>query len=108
MALSTIVLVNHINNLSDARYCAGMGVEMLGFSLQEGEPGYVSPEAFKEISGWVSGVKLVGQVEDLPVQDLEELLLSYKLDMVQLNRPYLIEELDEIPMPIIFRVLIDK
>ncbi len=108
MALSTIVLVNQINNLSDARYCAGMGVEMLGFNLQEGQPGYVSPEAFKEISGWVSGVKLVGQVQELPIPDLEELLLTYKVDMVQLNSLYLVEELDEIPMPIIFRVMIDK
>lgn len=108
MALSTIVLVNQVTNLSDARYCAGMGVEMLGFSLQEEQPNHLTPQAFKEISGWVAGVKLVGEVKDLPVQELEELLLSYKVDMVQLNSLYLVEELDEIPMPIIFRVLIDK
>ncbi|WP_192820827.1 hypothetical protein [Rufibacter sp. LB8] len=108
MALSTIVLVNQINNLSDARYCAGMGVEMLGFSLQHGQPDYVTPEAFKEISGWVSGVKLVGQADDLSVAELEELLLSYKVDMLQLNGLYLIEDLDDLPLPIILRVMIDK
>ncbi|ALJ01577.1 phosphoribosylanthranilate isomerase [Rufibacter tibetensis] len=108
MALNTIVLVNQITNLSDARYCAGMGVEMLGFSLQPGQPEHLSPAAFKEISGWVSGVKLVGEVTDLPIHELEELLLDYKVDMLQLNSLYFIEELDDLPLPIIMRILIDK
>ncbi|MFC6999993.1 phosphoribosylanthranilate isomerase [Rufibacter roseus] len=108
MALSTIVLVNQITNLSDARYCAGMGVEMLGFKLQQNQPQYITPESFKEIAGWISGVKLVGEVQELPTQEVEELLLQYKVDMLQLNSLYLIEELDELPLPIILRVLIDK
>ncbi|RNI30712.1 phosphoribosylanthranilate isomerase [Rufibacter latericius] len=108
MALNTIVLVNQITNLSDARYCAGMGVEMLGFSLQQGQANHLTPAAFKEISGWVSGVKLVGEVTNLPIQELEELLLEYKVDMLQLNSLYFIEEMDDLPLPIILRVLIDK
>jgi len=108
MALSTIVLVNQITNLSDARYCAGMGVEMLGFNLQSQHPQHITPQAFKEISGWVSGVKLVGEVQELPTQEVEELLLDYNVDMLQLNSLYLIEELDELPLPIILRVMIDK
>lgn len=108
MALNTIVLVNQITNLSDARYCAGMGVEMLGFSLQQGQSQHISPAAFKEISGWVSGVKLVGEVTDLPINELEELLLDYKVDLLQLNSLYYIEELDDLPLPIIMRVMIDK
>ena len=41
--LKTLIKVSNINNLSDARYCAGMGVEMLGFSMDE-----LSIEKFKE------------------------------------------------------------
>lgn len=108
MALSTIVLVNQITNLSDARYCAGMGVEMLGFNLQSEHPQHISAEAFKEISGWVSGVKMVGEVQELGTPEVEELLLKYRVDMLQLNSLYLIEELDELPLPIILKVLIDK
>lgn len=108
MALNTIVLVNQITNLSDARYCAGMGVEMLGFKLQPEHPQHITPQEFKEISGWVSGVKLVGEVQELPTQEVEEILLNYKVDMLQLNSLYLIEELDELPLPIILRVMIDK
>ncbi|GAA4297742.1 hypothetical protein [Nibribacter koreensis] len=108
MALSTIVLVNQISNLSDARYCAGMGVEMLGFSVEENTPAYTSPEAFKEISGWVAGVKLVGEIDEMPVEDIQPLLQKYPLDMLQLNTVFLIEELEQIPLPVILRVLIDK
>ena len=80
MALSTIVLVNQISNLSDARYCAGMGVEMLGFSVEENTASYITPEAFKEISGWVAGVKLVGEVEEMPAEEVQALLQRYPLD----------------------------
>ena len=59
MALRTVVLVSGINNLSDARYCAGMGVDFLGFNIDSENDKYVSPELFKELKGWVSGVNIV-------------------------------------------------
>lgn len=108
MSLNTIVLVNQISNLSDARYCAGMGVEMLGFSLQEGSSAYTSPATFKEISGWVSGVKLVGEVQDLEADQVLSLLQEYAFDMLQLNSIYLVEELEKLPLPIILRISINK
>ena len=42
--LKTQVKVSSITNLSDARYCAGMGVDLLGFPIQE-----ISLEKFTEI-----------------------------------------------------------
>ena len=41
MGLKTLVKVSEVNNLSDARYCAGMGVEMIGFSLDENHPKFI-------------------------------------------------------------------
>ena len=37
MALNTLTAVTEINNLSDARYCAGMGVDIIGFNLAAGQ-----------------------------------------------------------------------
>lgn len=108
MSLNTIVLVNQISNLSDARYCAGMGVEMLGFSLQEEQVTYTAPTTFKEIAGWVAGVKLVGEVQDIDAEQVLSLLQDYPLDMLQLNSIYLVEELEKFPLPILLRILIDK
>jgi phosphoribosylanthranilate isomerase len=61
MALKTFVKISGVNNLSDARYCAGMQVNLMGFSLEEGDKNFVSPEKFKEISGWLSGVEYVAE-----------------------------------------------
>lgn len=35
MALKTFVKISGVNNLSDARYCAGMGVNQLGFNIED-------------------------------------------------------------------------
>lgn len=61
MALKTFVKINHITNLTDARYCAGMMVDVLGFSLHPSDSNYISPEQFKEITGWVSGVAFAAE-----------------------------------------------
>ncbi|MGK7390240.1 MAG: phosphoribosylanthranilate isomerase [Candidatus Cyclobacteriaceae bacterium M2_1C_046] len=72
MALKTTVKVT-INNLSDARYCAGMGVDLIGFSTNPDDPFYLSPENFKEISEWLSGVEYVAEtsVDNLSKQDYD-------------------------------------
>ncbi|MFT7424854.1 MAG: phosphoribosylanthranilate isomerase, partial [Algoriphagus sp.] len=36
MALRTFVKINGITNLTDARYCSGMYVDLLGFTFEEG------------------------------------------------------------------------
>jgi phosphoribosylanthranilate isomerase len=86
MALKTLVKVGRISNLSDARYCAGMAVDMLGFRVIAGQDHYVSPELFKEIRGWFSGPAIVAEAygieksEDLPV-----LIQSYLPDFIELS-----------------------
>ena len=58
MALKTFVKINSINNLSDARYCAGMGVDVMGFNIDHESSGFVTKESFDEITGWVSGPEM--------------------------------------------------
>jgi phosphoribosylanthranilate isomerase len=53
MALKANVLVENITNLSEARYCAGMGVHFLGFPAQS-----VDPKMYKDITGWVHGLEM--------------------------------------------------
>ena len=63
MALKTTVKVSKVNNLSDARYCAGMGVNQLGFNIEPDHENYTDPKSFKELADWVSGVEFVGEIE---------------------------------------------
>jgi phosphoribosylanthranilate isomerase len=108
MNLKTLVAVNNINNLSDARYCAGMGVDILGFCLTEDKPGYMSPTAIKEIAGWVSGVKIAGEFLDEPIDIINDLVDVCGLHLVQLNELYLLDDISRIKVPVIQRVVINK
>lgn len=61
MPLKTTVIINEVTNLSDARYCAGMGVDYIGFRIDENHNKYVDLENFSEITNWVAGVLFIGE-----------------------------------------------
>ncbi|MBN7812015.1 phosphoribosylanthranilate isomerase [Algoriphagus sp. H41] len=77
MALKTFVKLNSVTNLTDARYGAGMYVNLLGFNLNETSENYVNPAQFQEITGWVSGVDFVGEFTHHNSPDLLEKLKAY-------------------------------
>ena len=85
MALKTLVKVGEISNLSDARYCAGMGVEMLGFNLNPTSESYISLEVFNEITNWVAGVKFVGEFGSMEQDSILNTLHQYDLDFIEVN-----------------------
>lgn len=77
MALQTFVKINNITNLSDARYCSGMYVNLLGFSFDFNSEKYVSPGLFAEITGWISGVELIGEFSSESHPNILDALKSY-------------------------------
>jgi phosphoribosylanthranilate isomerase len=86
MPLKTVVKVGNISNLSDARYCSGMGVDMLGFRVVEGQPNYTSPKLFQEIRGWVSGPKIVAEIYGLTsANQLPQIIENYAPDYFELT-----------------------
>jgi phosphoribosylanthranilate isomerase len=104
MALKALVKASEVNNLSDARYCAGMGVEMLGFCLDESHPKFIELARLREISVWVSGVKAVGEFVGDNILNINYLAEQLNLDFIQLNhviKPDLIKELKK---PVILKL----
>jgi phosphoribosylanthranilate isomerase len=97
--LKTTVKVSNLNNLSDARYCAGMGVEMLGFSMDE-----LDFDKFKEMRGWVAGVQIVGETEVKNVSAIIDLVEKYQPDFLQVSHWEDIAEIQRIGKPIILKV----
>lgn len=91
MALKTFVKVSGINNLSDARYCAGMEVNELGFEIEVGSYNYVDPQVFKEIKGWLSGVNFVGEITSNN-SAINELIADYEFDLIQIEHTERISE----------------
>ncbi len=77
MALSTFVKISGITNLSDARYCAGMYVDLLGFSLERESDIFITPAQFNEITGWLSGLEFVGEFVTYNTEEVLETLENY-------------------------------
>jgi phosphoribosylanthranilate isomerase len=75
MTLKSKVLVYEINNLSDARYCAGMGVDMLGFCINKESEKFQTPEKIKEMISWVSGSAIVLETGVLNTESLDAIEL---------------------------------
>lgn len=98
--LKTFVKIGAVNNLSDARYCAGMMVDQLGFQLDsEG----ISKESFDAITGWVEGVGLVGEFESNDINIIKTALLEFPVDYVQVNSTAVIDALASMDYKLILK-----
>ncbi|HCW07883.1 MAG TPA: hypothetical protein DGG95_11035 [Cytophagales bacterium] len=73
--LRTKVKVSQITNLSEARYCAGMGVDFLSFPISS-----IDSKTFKEITSWVAGPKFGIEVDLNNIDRVNE----YEADFIQL------------------------
>lgn len=105
MPLKTFVKVGNISNLSDARYCAGMGVDLLGFRVTEGSPAYISPKTFQEIRGWVSGPKVVAEIYGIrDASDLQAIIEQYAPDYFEMGVDEYTRIGSNLPKPIILFV----
>jgi len=80
------VIVNSVNNLSDARYAAGMGVDWMGFQVDTEAERYVSPELFKAITSWVAGVQTVAETVILNPETLNRIKIEYQPDFIQFEQ----------------------
>lgn len=104
MSLKTFVKVSRVSNLSDARYCAGMMVDMMGFNLDEEDPDFVDVREFQEITEWIAGVKLVGEFESSDINTIKLKSQDYQVDYLEVSHPDILEEIKELNIPLIFKI----
>ncbi|MCX2744079.1 hypothetical protein OO013_09395 [Mangrovivirga sp. M17] len=84
MALRCKVIVRNVSNLSDARYCAGMGVDYYGFFTDTAIEEHLSPESFKEINEWLSGIEPVAEPAG---QSIDSVSTDYGIEKFLLSEP---------------------
>ncbi len=94
------VYVQNITNLSDARYCAGMGVAYLGFCFDV-HSGF-SQTQYYAIKGWLSGVAFVAEFYDSNLDYILKTIEEIKPDFVLLDAKNHAWQ-SQIHIPIIFR-----
>lgn len=92
MALKTNVLVENISNLSEARYCSGMGVQFLACPTNQ-----VNPQLFAAIRGWVQGPKMIIDIRetDSQLNDVNE----YEADFILLKTAQLQIIVQQVTVP---------
>jgi len=104
MALKTLVKVGSVTNLGDARYCAGMDVQMLGFQAIPGLPRHIPVARYQEIRGWVTGPKIVVELYGIENEEqLASLLETYRPDYVELGMSEL-HRLEKLALPLVLRL----
>lgn len=111
-----IIKLSSITNLHDARFGAGMGTlldVMIGFSLNPNSENYVSEQDFVQISGWITGCKIVVEIEGDTISDEAQKILSnkdYTIDFIQVSDLDLLLELKmkEFELPIIYTDKLEK
>ena len=108
MSLKTEVKVGNISNLSDARYCAGMGVQYLGFSMDSTSEHYIDQDTLKTIKEWIVGPKIVGEFSRLDPASDNFLTAIEELDYIEISDPGSIEKAEKTGLPVIFRMGIDS
>lgn len=79
MSLKTKVKAGNITHLGDARYCAGMGVDWLGFPAHA-----IDPNMFREITGWVTGPQFVLEINE-HTSDLLPDIDAYEVAWLQVS-----------------------
>ncbi len=79
------VKANAVTNLTDARYFAARGVDLMGFVLETGQDNAVSKDQFEAIREWVDGVRFVGEFELSPAEEILQLATELQLDAVQVG-----------------------
>lgn len=105
MPLKSFVKVSHLSNLSDARYCAGMGVDMLGFSAVPSAPHYLNPQVFQDIRGWVAGPKITAEIYGVDSGAvIEAVVRDYAPDYLELSLDEYERFADELTVPAIISV----
>lgn len=105
MALKTFVKIGGINNLSDARYCAGMIVDVLGFSFEPKDPNFMAPDKYTAIAEWVSGMAFAAEFDESEPGQIKEILEQYpQVDYIQVSEPVYLPSLKLLEIPLILKI----
>ena len=106
--LKTFVKIGNVRSLSDARYCAGMMVDVIGFNLDPNDPDGMSREDVDEIIGWVAGVDFAGEFHKATSSEIKQIILDHPLTYIETSDIEQIETLSLLGKKLIYRLEINS
>jgi phosphoribosylanthranilate isomerase len=90
-----------VNNLSDARFAAAVGINYIGFNFYPENPAYIPPIKAKEIIDWTSGSHIVGEFGEQEIEEIQTISELLNIDIIELENNLLPDELGSFELPII-------
>lgn len=84
-----------------------MGADKLTFVLDPALPGYLDTKTVKELAGWVAGVELIGEFDNLSAHEINAIAAECTLDAVLLRSFRTTAELAEIAPPLYLEIPAD-
>lgn len=66
------IKLSGVNSLTVARYAAGVSLDFIGFSLRSNDQQSLKPKQILEILTWVVGPKIILEIDDNHLHDLDE------------------------------------
>ena len=83
MSLRTKALISSVTNLSDARFATGMGVDFIGFTLDDNESDVISLTDFTAITAWLEGPTMAGETsKSISAEKALELAKAFELNVM--------------------------
>jgi phosphoribosylanthranilate isomerase len=81
----TTVKAGNITNLSNARYCAGMGTDIIGFPIGKGSFFGEDTTKIIEIKNWVAGIDIALEFNDanLEIEKINEIITLVVPNFIQ-------------------------
>lgn len=109
MSLVIPVKLSSVSNLSDARYGAGMGVQLMGFCMSPDNPHRISLEEFTAITGWLSGPAFVSEFDrGTALETIKSIAKEYETNWVEIHEDALVNSLQDAGFQVILNMDLDQ
>lgn len=95
------IKIGNIQTLHDARYCAAVGVKLLGFNMLEPDSSLTAKQV-REMTEWLSGPETIATIRYASPDEINSLLEQAPFNYVSLPMDYPMHLTEAIKAPLIF------
>ena len=108
MTPKKFIKIRGVNNLSDARYCSGMMVNVIGFNLDANQKDGVNIDSFKAITKWIQGPKIAGEFDNMELELIRKYLSRIDLDIIETSNPSFLAPLIDTGKEVYLKINLDS
>ena len=108
MTPKKFIKIRGVNNLSDARYCSGMMVNVIGFNLDANQKNGVNIDSFKAITKWIQGPKIAGEFDNMELELIRKYLSLIDLDIIETCNPSFLAPLIDTGKEVYLKINLDS